>query len=194
MALNLGNSLNNIGKIANVDPKTVYNTSNVRNKLLGKDEPTKQPTKTTYTSPNYYNMLANYYKQQNDAAKKAALASIEAQLKANVDMYNQQLPQVNDAYQKLINQNEVNRYRTQASIREALANRGQLDTGLGRQEMLNATANNASNLNNILLERQGARNDIQNAIAQLNAQATKDKANVESTYTQALQDWVSKQK
>lgn len=147
-----------------------------------------------YGTPNYYAMLANYYKQQNEQAKKTALDAIDARLKANTDLYNNQMPQVDAAYQKLIDQNELSRYRTQASIREALANRGQLDSGLGRQEMLNATAKNSANLNNIKLERQGARNDIQNAIAQLNAQANEDRANVNATYTQALADWVSKQK
>lgn len=143
---------------------------------------------------NYYSLLADYYKQQNDEAKNAALKAIQDRLKANTDMYNTELKNSNNAYQNLINQNEVNGYRTQASIREALANRGQLDTGLGRQEMLNATASNTANLNNINLEKQSAANNIQNLIAQLKAQATEDEANVKSTYTQALADWVANQK
>lgn len=236
---------------------------------------------TDTSTSNYYQMLADYYRQQNEQARQSALDSINSTLNANVTAYNNAKTQAeatydnlikqnennynayvddantsynnaiaknqndynayiddtNNSYQSLVNQNEVNRYRTQASIREALSNRGQLDTGLGRQEQLNATASNTANLTNILNNKQSAintaRNDLEsnnanllanlqsalttarndkesknseynlqkqstldeiaNAILQLQAQAEQDKASVNSTYTQALADWVAKQ-
>ena len=68
-----------------------------------------------------------------------------------------------------------------------------VDSITGTNNINNSNLNN-SNLNNIKLERENARNDIQNLIAQMNAQANEDRANIENTYAQALADWVAKQK
>lgn len=140
---------------------------------------------------NNYNALWEYFRNMNEQGRQDAINAILARLNTNIDMYNGQLGDVNDEYQKLINQSEVNRYRSKHSVREALANRGQLDSGLGRQEQLNLDISYGNQLNNILMERERQRNEIRNKISELRANAEEEKANVNNQYNEQLLKWQS---
>lgn len=141
-------------------------------------------------APNYYSLLANYYRKLNEQARKEQLASIEARLGLNQSLYEQEFANIERAYDKVAGKNELAREYSKGSIREALANRGQLDTGLGRMETLTNELNYGNRANEIAMEREGQKQNIRNMIAQLKADAQDEKANVNLTYKQALENWV----
>ena len=130
--------------------------------------------------------LIDYYKTQNENARKSAIDAIEARLKTQLGLYENQFGEMNDNYDSLINQAEVNYYKSKGRMREALANRGQLDSGLGRQETLNLNIARGNELSNINRQRQKAHDDYNNSIASLKAEAEADKATINNQYANEL--------
>ena len=143
---------------------------------------------STYSEPAYdpRQGLIDYYKAQNENARKSAIDAIEARLKTQLGLYENQFGEMNDNYDSLINQAEVNYYKSKGRMREALANRGQLDSGLGRQETLNLNIARGNELSNINRQRQKAHDDYNNSIASLKAEAEADKATVNNQYANEL--------
>lgn len=130
--------------------------------------------------------LIDYYKTQNENARKSALDAIEARLKTQLGLYETQYADMNDNYDALRNQAEVNYYKSRNALRESLSNRGQLDSGLGRQEALNLGIARGNEQGNINRQRQKTRDDYNNAVASLNAEAEADKATVNNQYANEL--------
>ena len=130
--------------------------------------------------------ILNAYKQRMEDARAATLRSIDLRLQNNIGQYEQALKDASDQYQALRNQSEVERYKTRASMREALANRGQLDSGFGRQETLELNTKFGNAINNINLQEQAYKNSIQNAIAQLKAEAEAEKASAINQYNASI--------
>lgn len=130
--------------------------------------------------------ILNAYKQRMEDARAATLRSIDLRLQNNISQYEQALKDASDQYQALRNQSEVERYKTKASMREALANRGQLDSGFGRQETLELNTKFGNAINNINLQEQAYKNSIQNAIAQLKAEAEAEKASAINQYNASI--------
>ena len=126
------------------------------------------------------------YNDELIAARDAELAALEARLQSSIDLYNQQLNQIKANYEGLRDQSEVDRYKSRRALREALANRGQLDSGYGRQEALNADLNYFNQLNAINLQEAQANQEIQNQINQLKADNLANKANIRARYAEAL--------
>lgn len=143
---------------------------------------------STYSEPAYdpRQGLIDYYKAQNENARKSAIDAIEARLKTQLGLYENQFGEMNDNYDSLINQAEVNYYKGRRGLREALANRGQLDSGLGRQETLNLNIARGNELSNINRQRQKSRDDYNNAVASVRAEAEADKATVNNQYANEL--------
>jgi len=135
--------------------------------------------------------LIDYYKQQNETARKSALDAIEARLKTQLGLYENQFAGLNDNYDALINQAEVNYYKSRGRMREALSNRGQLDSGLGRQENLNLNIARGNELSNINRQRQKAHDDYNNSIASLKAEAEADKATINNQYATELRNAIA---
>ena len=159
------------------------------------EKPTTPKTKTIYVNNgNAYAKLAKYYQDQNEKARQDALSALAERLKAQEGIYNGYMDQTNEAYQGLINQSEVSRYKNRASLREALSNRGQLDSGLGRQEALYTSTQGANQTYGILRDRENARQDIRNSIAQLKASGEEEKANINNAYNESALRWVESQK
>lgn len=130
--------------------------------------------------------IQNTYNDELIQARDAELAALEARLQSSIDMYNQQLNQIKANYEGLRDQSELDRYKSRRALREALANRGQLDSGYGRQEALNADLGYSSQLNAINLQEQQANQEIQNQINQLKADNLANKANIRARYAEAL--------
>lgn len=135
--------------------------------------------------------LIDYYKAQNENARKSALDAIEARLKTQLGLYENQFGAMNDNYDALINQAEVNYYKSRGRMREALSNRGQLDSGLGRQENLNLNIARGNELSNINRQRQKAKDDYNNSIASLKAEAEADKATINNQYATELRNAIA---
>ena len=130
--------------------------------------------------------IQNTYNDELIAARDAELAALEARLQSSIDLYNQQLNQIKANYEGLRDQSEVDRYKSRRALREALANRGQLDSGYGRQEALNADLNYSNQLNAINLQEAQANQEVQNQINQLKADNLANKANIRARYAEAL--------
>lgn len=148
----------------------------------GSSKPTYIPIEQTKA----YQDLLSYFEEQNHSAMNSALDAISSRLSAIKGQYSNALKDSDAEFQKLINANEVNKYRSARAIREALANRGQLNTGLGRQEALSTDIKYGNTQANLLAERQKARNDINNLIIQAEAEAEADKANAKTQFANAL--------
>lgn len=126
-----------------------------------------KPDTPTPTNTGVQNQLADYYKQQHQRGLDSTLKALESRFNLNKNMYENQIGEVGDQYQALRNQSEVERYKAKSAMREALANRGQLDSGYGRQETLNMQTKFGNAINNINLQEAKAIQDIRNLIAQL---------------------------
>lgn len=140
----------------------------------------------TLSTDGYYNQLLDYFKDKNEEARSSAIKAIMQRLETLKGMYGTQMEDLDEEYQKLINQNEVQRYKSKGAIREALANRGQLDSGLGRQEQLYLDTKYGNQTSNLKAQKQKAKQDIQNLINQAIAEAEADKAETNNAYNNAL--------
>ena len=127
-------------------------------------------------------------KQARLDAINAANAALDQQAAAMKGKYDTSLQTLANDYQQLRNAAEVNRYRAQYNQREALANRGALDSGAGRQEALALQNNYNNNLNTINTQEAAERAAIQNAINEMYAQVEQQKA---SNMTSGLNDYNS---
>lgn len=127
-------------------------------------------------------------KQARLDAINAANAALDQQATAMKGRYDTSLQDIAAQYQQLRNAAEVNRYRAQYNQREALANRGALDSGAGRQEALALQNNYNNNLNSISTAEAADRAAIQNAINEMYASVEQQKA---SNMTNGLADYSS---
>lgn len=130
--------------------------------------------------------IQNTYNDELIAARDAELAALEARLQSSIDLYNQQLNQIKANYEGLRDQSELDRFKSRRALREALANRGQLDSGYGRQEALNTDLGYSSQLNAINMQEEQANQEVQNKINELKANNLADKANIRARYAEAL--------
>lgn len=136
-------------------------------------------------------------KQARLDAINAANAALDKQAEAMRNRYATSLNAIGQDYQNLRNQAEVNRYRAQYNQREALANRGALDSGASRQENMVMNNNYNNNLNTINLQEAQERANVQNAINEMLANVEQQKAqnmqNGLADYTSALQNLINAQ-
>ena len=137
-------------------------------------------TNNYYSNYNPYQDYLNALQEAKRRKIEAAKSAIDAQAQAGVQRYKDQLSQVGNDYQSLRNQSEVERYKAQKSLREALANRGALESGAGRQETLTLQNNYGNAINRINTEEQKERNTIQSYINELLANADMKKAQLEA--------------
>lgn len=133
--------------------------------------------------------------QARTDAVNAANSALDQQGKALEGKYNTSLKQAQGDYQTLRNQNDVNYMRALYNQREALANRGALNSGTGRYENL-VTGNAYNNtLNKINSQEMAERQNIQDSIANMWASIAQQKAANNNTtldnYTSALQNIIN---
>lgn len=128
----------------------------------------------------YYDMLMAAIDAQVKAKRDAQLAALEAQLKQGLADYDAQINALDPIYQQYRNQSEVQKYKAKDSLRESLANRGALDSGLGRQEMLNLQSNYGNNLNNINMQYQAEVDSLNRAKQALNDEAAAQRIQIEN--------------
>ena len=136
-----------------------------------------------------YNELLQAMMERNEQARQEAIDAILSNLDAVKGTYKSQLQTVIDEYNKLVDENEVAKDRARRMVKENQANRGQLDSGLGRQERLNLDIGYDNKTADINLARQQAVNEIYNLIAQAEAEAKANKASVNNQYNNSLLEW-----
>jgi len=134
-------------------------------------------------------------KQARLDAINAANKALDQQATAMKGRYDLNLKDIANDYQQLRNAAEVNRYRAQYNQREALANRGALDSGAGRQEALALQNNYNNNLNTINTQEAAERANIQQLINEMYANVEQQKAdnmtNGLADYSSALQNLIN---
>jgi len=135
---------------------------------------------------NYYNDLYNIFQQQNAAARDAAINAIIKNLEGVRSSYQGKIKEVGDEYDRLIDENELKKERARRITRENQANRGQLESGLGRQELLSQDIGYNKITSNLNSAKTKAINDIYNLITQAEAEAENNKANISNNYANAL--------
>lgn len=145
------------------------------------------PTTTTTTAnTDYYTQLMNALMQQNEEARQASLDAIMQNLEAVKGTYKNQIQSVINEYNNQVNENEVKKAQARRVVRENQANRGQLDTGMGKQEQLDLNLGYDAITSQLNSAREQAVNEIYNLIAQAEADANTNRANVNNTYNNAM--------
>lgn len=133
-----------------------------------------------------YNAILDAYKSQLASARDSYINAIQKKLDAGKQTYQSQMDEAKEYYEGNRNQSEVQRYKAKKSLREALANRGQLDSGYGRQETLDMNMNYDNALNTINNQEASTLTQIKNYIAQLEAEAESEKAQANQNYANSL--------
>ena len=188
----IGDTVYRNGKaFANVFPnssstqQTTANTGTTRKSNSGSSS--NVSADSTYNAGNSY----TDYLAAIQAARLQKIAAVNAALdqqgKAAEQKYQNQLTQIAQDYQTLKNQSEVNRYKAQKNLREAMANRGLLDSGAGRQETLTLQNNYGNALNKIGEEENREKNNVYTAINQLWADINTKKAENESSASDSVE-------
>lgn len=162
---------------ASTGPETQKAYEQLKKKAASQTNAATTPT-TSYASVSNVTPQNDYYAQlmaaiNEQAAKRreSNIAAIDNQLKQQLAAYDQQAADLEPVYQNYRNQSEVERYKAQKALREALANRGALDSGAGRQETLDLQNNYGNNLNKINLQYQAELDAINRAKQQLQNEA-----------------------
>lgn len=137
---------------------------------------------------NIYNNQLNALESEYGGAKDSALTALEQQFDTQNSLYDNQLEGLDDQYQALRNQSEVERYKTRNALREALANRGQLDSGFGRQETLEMDTKYGNAINSINQQEQNARQDIENLRAALQKETESKRNDINNQYQSQLNE------
>lgn len=142
------------------------------------------------------------YDKQMEIIKKAAQMSVQNQaaaiknsLSQILNAYGTQKSSLEADYETDENQNEVERYKAQRALRESLANRGAVDSGMGRQEALNLSNAYSNRLNAIKQAYNTNLNDLRNnanaSIADLENAANEAVADSNSQILSQLSDYVA---
>ena len=140
----------------------------------------------------YNEALQDAIAAQAQAKRDAQIAALDAQLKRGIGDYDAQIASLDPIYQGYRNQSEVGRYKAQKALRENQANRGALDSGLGRQEILDLNTNYGNNLNAINLQYQAEVDALNRAKQSLNDEYGLQRYQIESDFaTQGLNDKIA---
>lgn len=173
------------------DERSDYGSNGDNTNETGSVASASGATQTVTTPTVNYQQLIDYFKEKNEAARKSAIDAITARVNAQRNAYNTQMDGLGDQYQALRNQSEVERYKTRSALREAQANRGQLNSGYGRQEQLLMDTQYGNAINSINMQEQSARNEIKNLIQQMEAEGEADKTEVNNNYASAVQQYIA---
>lgn len=128
----------------------------------------------------------NALKKKIEEARASALNSISKSYETGLANLRNNMGFLEGDYQNLLDQNEIERFKTQRSMRENQANRGQLDSGLGRQAMLNTDTRFANANSGILSQREADRTSIKNLMEQMRAEREQKKAEINNQYNNSL--------
>lgn len=130
-----------------------------------------------------------------EQAIKAANAALDKQWGVAQGRYNESLAKMMADMQDLRNRASVQNFKASKAQREALADRGAFNSGLGMQEKLGLSANLANQLNRINTEQANSKTSMDNNLANIGAQIDMQKAqNLASTlnnYTDQVSSLIS---
>lgn len=128
----------------------------------------------TSTSNSYMDYLGAL-QAQRDALIAQANAALDEQGKLAENRYALQKEASDQDYQDLRNQSEVNRYKARGTLRQSLADRGAMDSGIGRQAYVSLANNYDNALNKIGLQQKREDAERDQAINEMWAQIAMQK-------------------
>jgi hypothetical protein len=126
-----------------------------------------------------------------EQAIKAANAALDKQWGVAQNRYNTSLSQMLADMQDLRNRASVQNFKAGKAQREALADRGAFNSGLGMQERLGLSSNLTNNLNRINTEEANQKTSMKNNLENIGAQIEMQKANNLASTLNNYQDQVS---
>lgn len=112
---------------------------------------------------------------QRDALIAQANAALDEQGRLAENRYKLQKEASDQDYQDLRNQSEVNRYKARGTLRQSLADRGAMDSGIGRQAYVSLANNYDNALNKIGLQQKREDAERDQAIQEMWAQIAMQK-------------------
>lgn len=128
--------------------------------------------------------LYDQYLAQLEAERQKRISAIKDSIRAQVEQtvrgYEGQRPEIQENYQNLKNQSEVERFKQGKMLRESQANRGALGSGAGRQENLAMQNNYGNALNSINQAEQKDLNALNRAIEDVRSQGRMQEALAEA--------------
>lgn len=130
-------------------------------------------------------------RQAREQAVNAANAALDKQWGVAQDRYKASLAQMLADMQDLRNRASVQNFKAGKAQREALADRGAFNSGLGMQERLGLSSNLTNNLNRINTEEANQRTSMKNNLSNIGAQIDMQKAQNLASTINNYQDQVS---
>lgn len=129
----------------------------------------KKKTTSTVVMPQYEQPRDNSAEIERmfEEQKRTALAQLKQAIAASKSKYESQLDVAPDKYRGLRNAVSTNYYKGISPLREALANTGNLNSGMGRQEQLLAATSMQNDINTLNTQQQQYENEINRAIDDL---------------------------
>lgn len=128
----------------------------------------------SYGSNSYADYLGAL-QAQRDALIAQANAALDEQGRLAENRYALQKEASDQDYQDLRNQSEVNRYKARGTLRQSLADRGAMDSGIGRQAYVSLANNYDNALNKIGLQQKREDAERNQAINEMWAQIAMQK-------------------
>jgi len=126
-------------------------------------------------SGNTYSDYLSALQAQRDSLIAQANAALDEQGRLAENRYALQKEASDQDYQDLRNQSEVNRYKARGTLRQSLADRGAMDSGIGRQAYVNLANNYDNALNKISLQQKREDAERDQAIQEMWAQIAMQK-------------------
>lgn len=126
-------------------------------------------------SSNSYMDYLGALQAQRDALIAQANAALDEQGRLAENRYALQKEASDQDYQDLRNQSEVNRYKARGTLRQSLADRGAMDSGIGRQAYVSLANNYDNALNKIGLQQKREDAERNQAINEMWAQIAMQK-------------------
>lgn len=134
-------------------------------------------------------------RQAREQAINAANAALDKQWGVAQNRYNASLSQMLADMQDLRNRASVQNFKAGKAQREALADRGAFNSGLGMQERLGLSSNLTNNLNRINTEeanqKTSMKNNLENIGAQIEMQKAQNLASTLNNYTDQVSSLIS---
>ena len=121
-------------------------------------------------------MIQQMFEQQ----KQAVLAQLKQSIAASKSKYQTQLSEAPDQYRNLRNTVSTNYYQSLPRLQEALANTGNLNSGMGRQEQLIANTAMQNDINALNTQQQQYENQINTAISDLERSGSQQELQIAS--------------
>lgn len=139
-------------------------------------------------SSGYDDSNERYLTKLASERENARIAALRKSIDSTVAGYEEDIKNIPKQYQPLKDQTEINRYTSEKSLKEMLANGGQTVSGFGRTEMLNLHTGQNKELSTINATEQAAVDKLKFAINQAREAGSQEELAIKSEATADLME------